>query len=73
MNATIVGVGKLKPSNVSCPDLRGGAGLVLAGLVAKGETVVDVCSAPGGKSMTTAQLMENEGKIISCDKCYHSL
>ena len=39
--ATIVGVGKLKPSNVSCPDLRGGAGLVLAGLVAKGETVVD--------------------------------
>ena len=39
--ATIVGVGKLKPASVSCPDLRGGAGLVLAGLVAKGETIVD--------------------------------
>ena len=39
--ATIVGVGKLKPAYVSCPDLRGGAGLVLAGLVAKGKTVVD--------------------------------
>lgn len=39
--ATIVGVGKLKPANVSCPDLRGGAGLVLAGLVAKGKTEID--------------------------------
>lgn len=39
--ATIVGVGKLKPANVSCPDLRGGAGLVLAGLVAKGRTEID--------------------------------
>lgn len=39
--ATIVGVNKLKPAYVSCPDLRGGAGLVLAGLVAKGKTVVD--------------------------------
>ena len=39
--ATVVGVSKLKSANVSCPDLRGGAGLVLAGLVAKGETIVD--------------------------------
>lgn len=39
----------------------------------KGETVVDVCSAPGGKSMTTAQLMENEGRIISCDIHEHKL
>lgn len=39
----------------------------------KGETVVDVCSAPGGKSMTTAQLMENDGKIISCDIHNHKL
>lgn len=39
--ATVVGVQKLKPAEVVCPDLRGGAGLVLAGLVAKGKTVVD--------------------------------
>ncbi len=32
-----------------------------------GETVIDICSAPGGKSFTIAQYMENEGKIISCD------
>lgn len=39
--ATIVGVGKLKSAVVSCPDLRGGAGLVLAGLVARGRTEID--------------------------------
>ena len=39
--ATVVGVNKLKPASVVCPDLRGGAGLVLAGLVAKGRSEVD--------------------------------
>ncbi len=39
--ATVVGVSKLKPAEVACPDLRGGAGLVLAGLVAKGKTTID--------------------------------
>jgi UDP-N-acetylglucosamine 1-carboxyvinyltransferase len=39
--ATVVGVNKLKPASVVCPDLRGGAGLVLAGLAAKGITEVD--------------------------------
>ncbi len=39
--ATVVGVQKLKPAEVESPDLRGGAGLVLAGLVAKGKTTVD--------------------------------
>lgn len=39
----------------------------------KGETVIDVCSAPGGKSMTLAQMMENQGKIISCDIYEHKL
>ena len=39
--ATVVGVNKLKAAAVTCPDLRGGAGLVLAGLVAKGTTEID--------------------------------
>lgn len=39
----------------------------------KGETVIDVCSAPGGKTMTMAQMMENEGRIISCDIHEHKL
>lgn len=32
-----------------------------------GMTVLDACSAPGGKSFTCAVLMNNCGKIISCD------
>ena len=39
----------------------------------KGETVIDICSAPGGKAMTMAQLMENEGRLISCDIHEHKL
>lgn len=33
----------------------------------KGERVLDVCSAPGGKTFTVAELMENEGEIVACD------
>ncbi len=32
-----------------------------------GETVIDVCSAPGGKSFTAAQYMNDKGVLISCD------
>ena len=32
-----------------------------------GERILDLCAAPGGKSFTMAQLMENEGEIVSCD------
>ena len=39
----------------------------------KGDTVIDVCSAPGGKTMTMAQLMGNEGRIVSCDIHDHKL
>lgn len=33
----------------------------------KGETVLDLCAAPGGKSVQASFLMENEGAIISND------
>ena len=35
--------------------------------VKKGETVLDTCAAPGGKSFTMAELMQNEGILVSCD------
>ncbi len=34
---------------------------------APGETVFDLCAAPGGKSFTMAQLMEDRGKIFAFD------
>lgn len=40
---------------------------VLAAGPRPGMEVLDVCAAPGGKSFAAAQMMENRGKIISCD------
>ena len=37
----------------------------------KGDRVLDLCAAPGGKSFTMACLMENEGEIIACDLYRH--
>ena len=38
--ATVVGVTRLKPAVVGCPDLRGGAGLVLAAVATKGKSEI---------------------------------
>jgi 16S rRNA (cytosine967-C5)-methyltransferase len=32
-----------------------------------GETVLDACAAPGGKTALMAAMMGNEGRIIACD------
>jgi len=33
-----------------------------------GETIIDACAAPGGKSTHSAELMQDEGTIYACDK-----
>ena len=40
---------------------------VIASDVKPGDTVIDVCAAPGGKSITAAMLMQNIGTIKSFD------
>lgn len=32
-----------------------------------GETVIDACSAPGGKTFTLSEMMQNKGRLVSCD------
>lgn len=39
----------------------------------EGETIIDICAAPGGKTLATAELMNNTGKVISCDVYEHKL
>ncbi|MFI3252923.1 MAG: 16S rRNA (cytosine(967)-C(5))-methyltransferase RsmB [Eubacteriales bacterium] len=40
---------------------------VICSGVTSGQRALDVCAAPGGKSMAMAIQMENQGEIISCD------
>ncbi len=37
----------------------------------KGDRVLDMCSAPGSKAFTMANLMENDGEIVACDLYPH--
>lgn len=39
----------------------------------KNSLVIDLCSAPGGKSTHIGQIMKNKGRIISCDIYDHKL
>ena len=46
---------------------------VLAAGLCRGDRVLDVCAAPGGKSFAAAADMAGEGEIVSCDIHPHKL
>lgn len=46
---------------------------VMALDVKEGMSVLDLCSAPGGKSAFIGQLLNNTGKLISCDIHEHKI
>jgi len=39
----------------------------------KGETLLDVCAAPGGKTTYMAELLEGTGEVIACDLHPHKI
>lgn len=45
----------------------------LAACTKPGMQVLDMCAAPGGKSACMAAVMENQGRIVSCDIHEHKL
>jgi len=38
-----------------------------------GDVIIDVCAAPGGKSLAIAEAMNDKGKLFSCDIYEHKL
>ena len=61
-----------KEGNISIQDPAGGLVVTLLD-PQKGDTIVDGCSAPGGKAAFTAELMKNKGKILAFDKSQERL
>lgn len=39
----------------------------------EGDVIIDVCAAPGGKSLAIAEVMNDKGKLFSCDIYEHKL
>ncbi len=58
-----------------CFSVQDEASILVADAVGAkpGETVIDVCAAPGGKTLAMAEQMENRGEVLAMDLYEHKL
>ena len=70
-----VGLGELLAKLPDSFYVQDESSMLVAGLLAPlpGMEVLDMCSAPGGKTTHVAQLMQNAGSITACDVHDHKL
>lgn len=70
-----LGLGELLAKFPDAFYVQDESSMLVAGLVAPqpGMAVLDMCSAPGGKTTHLAQLMQNQGSITACDVHEHKL
>ncbi|QVK18836.1 16S rRNA (cytosine(967)-C(5))-methyltransferase RsmB [Mycoplasmatota bacterium] len=71
-NENIANTSLFKSGYVNIQDL---SSMLVAKVLSpkQGDKVIDVCSAPGGKSTHIAELMKDSGEVIACDIYEHKI
>ncbi len=66
-NRSVTSLDLFRDGKITVQDTSASLATMLAA-PAEGQTVVDLCAAPGGKSFYMAEMMKNNGRIIAIDK-----
>ncbi|HWR40496.1 MAG TPA: 16S rRNA (cytosine(967)-C(5))-methyltransferase RsmB [Patescibacteria group bacterium] len=69
------GLNQLSPLQTGLCQVQDESSMLVAHVLAPqpGETIIDACSAPGGKTTHIAALMNNQGRVIATDLHEHKL
>lgn len=68
-------IGELQSFKTGLYQIQGESSMVVSHVLdpKPGEVVLDLCGGPGGKTTHIAELMKNQGRVISCDIHRHKL